>query len=228
MATTPTADLAPLGIEALAGSAREIRERLEGAIDDRQIVAFRLDQGGKVLAAAVADAFRVIAPMIVRTIKDHEIARLEKLVDALVPDVALPEHLLTEARMNAEARRTVLADGPWLTAARLSNIAGYTGQNASAQPNKWKREGKIFALRHDGVDLYPGYALDAGSQYRPLKALAPILKLFGDHLDAWDVAIWFASASSFLGGKTPKTLLKSDPERVLAAAEDEMAGVLHG
>jgi hypothetical protein len=130
--------------------------------------------------------------------------------------------------MNAEARKAVLADGNWLTAARLSKIAGFVGQNASAQPNKWKREGRIFALRHDGVDLYPGYALDPDAQYRPFKGLAPVLKLFGDELDAWDVAIWFASTNSFLGGKAPKDLLKSAPERVLAAAEDEMAGVLHG
>jgi hypothetical protein len=227
MAATSTTEFTALGIEALAGSAPEIRERLK-APDDRQIVAFRLDQGGKNIASAVAEAFRLIAPMIVRKIADRETATLEKLVDALVPAVPIPEHLLTEARMNAEARKAVLADGNWLTAARLSKIAGFVGQNASAQPNKWKREGRIFALRHDGVDLYPGYALDPDAQYRPFKGLAPVLKLFGDELDAWDVAIWFASTNSFLGGKAPKDLLKSAPERVLAAAEDEMAGVLHG
>lgn len=227
MAATSTTEFSALGIEALAGSAPEIRERLK-AFDDRQIVAFRLDQGGKNVASAVAEAFRLIAPMIVCKIADRQTATLEKLIDALVPAVPIPEHLLTEARMNAEARKAVLAEGDWLTAASLSKIAGFVGQNASAQPNKWKREGRIFALPHDGADLYPGYALDPEAQYRPVKGLAPVLKQFGVELNSWDVAIWFASVNSFLGGKVPKDLLKTDPESVLAAAEDEMAGVLHG
>lgn len=220
-------EVASFGIEQLAGSAREIRERLEGA-DDGQIVAFRLDRAGKGVAVAIGDAMRLIAPMIVRKLVDSETATLEKLVDALVPAVSPPEHLLTEARMNAEARKFVLQGAEWVNAARLSEIAGFSGQNASAQPNKWKREGKIFALRHDGCDLYPGYALDPDAQYRPVKGLAPILRAFVTELDPWDIAIWFASSNGFLGGAAPKDLLMSAPEHVLAAADDEMAGVLHG
>lgn len=227
MAATSSREIASFGIEQLAGSAREIRERLESA-DDGQIVAFRLDRAGKGVAVAIGEAMRLIAPMIVRKLVDSETATLEKLVDALVPAVSPPEHLLAEARMNAEARRAVLQGAEWLNAARLSKIAGFSGQNASAQPNKWKRDGKIFALRHDGNDLYPGYALDADAQYRPVKGLAPVLKVFGTELDAWDIAIWFASANGFLGGAAPKDLLNRAPERVLAAAEDEIAGVLHG
>ncbi|WP_313806663.1 hypothetical protein [Sphingobium sp.] len=227
MSSVPNSELASLGIEALAGSVHEIRERLKGA-DDDQIVALKLDHDSKRITAAFAEAVRLIAPMIVRKIADQENATLEKLVDALVPQVPLPEHLLTEARMNAEARKVVLESAEWLSAAQLSEIAGFSGQNASAQPNKWKREGKIFALRRNGSDYYPGYGLDADASYRPVKQLAPILKLFGDALEDWDIAIWFASANSFLGGVAPKDLLASAPDRVLAAAEDEMAGVLHG
>ncbi len=42
------------------------------------------------------------------------------------------------------------------------------------------------------------------------------------------IAIWFASVNSFLGGKIPIDLLMIAPDIVLAAVEDEMAGVLHG
>ncbi|EKU73436.1 hypothetical protein HMPREF9718_03905 [Sphingobium yanoikuyae ATCC 51230] len=130
--------------------------------------------------------------------------------------------------MNAEARTEVLMSAEWLTAAQLSELAGFSGQNASAQPNKWKRDGKIFAVRQQGNDYYPGYALDADARYRPLKGLAPILKRFGNDLEDWDIAIWFASVNSFLGGVRPMDMLKSDPDRVLAAAQDEIDGVLHG
>lgn len=130
--------------------------------------------------------------------------------------------------MNAEARKHVFETADWLTAAQLSEIAGFSGQNASAQPNKWKREGRIFAIRRSGSDYYPGYALDPDSGYRPAKGLAPILALFDSELEEWDIAIWFASVNSFLGGKIPKDLLLGAPDRVLAAAQDEVAGVLHG
>jgi hypothetical protein len=216
-----------LSIRPLTGPARTVRARLEEAGDD-QVVAFRLEHASQGAASAFAEAVRLIAPMIVRKLGDMETATLEKLVDALVPAVSPPDHLLAEARMNAEARTAVLASAEWINAARLSEIAGFTGQNASAQPNKWKREGRIFALRHGGTDLYPAYALDARARYRPVPGLAPVLKVFGDALDAWDIAIWFASANGFLGGAVPKDLLASAPERVLAAAEDEIAGVLHG
>ncbi|WP_274610336.1 hypothetical protein [Pseudomonas sp. TH31] len=42
------------------------------------------------------------------------------------------------------------------------------------------------------------------------------------------MAFWFASSNHFLGGNRPKDLLRSSPERVRSAAEEEVAGQLHG
>lgn len=227
MVATHVKELAMPGIEGLAGPANEIRERLKAARGD-QVIALKLEHANQGLALEFAEAVRLIAPLIVGRLVTRERATIEKLVDVLVPQVPIPEHLLTEARMNAQARAAVLASGDWLSAAQLSEVAGFSGQNASAQPHRWKREGRIFALRRNGSDFYPGYALDADANYRPVAGLAPILSVFGDELDEWDVAIWFASANSLLGGTAPKNLLAHAPDRVLAAAEDEMAGVLHG
>lgn len=225
MATT--SELSLISVEQLAGPAIEVRERLKFA-DDGQIVAFWLEHAGKNTASAFAETMRLIAPIIIRKLVDRETAALEKLVDALVPTVALPEHLLVEARMNAEARKAVLESSEWINAVQLSKMAGFFGRNESAQPNKWKREGRIFAIRHRGADLFPDYALDAEKQFRPLPGLAPVLKVFDNQLEGWDIAIWFASANSFLGGACPKDLLRTAPTCVLEAAQDEIAGVLHG
>ena len=135
---------------------------------------------------------------------------------------------MTEARRNAQARTVALESTDWLTAAQLSKIAGFGGQSASAQPNKWNREGRVFAMKRGGSDYYPTYGLDLGTEYRPIKGLAPVLAVFGDALDGWDIAIWFASTNSCLGGVAPMHLLATDPDRVLAAAEDEIMGVTHG
>ncbi|MBT0667353.1 hypothetical protein HT136_03095 [Novosphingobium profundi] len=227
MATIPNDDLADFDVETLAGSADEIRERLKGVHAD-QIVALKLEHTSKGTALALAEAVRLIAPMIVRKLADRQASTLEKLVDALVPSVPLPDHLLTQARMNAEARKAVFEAGEWISAADLSRAAGFSGKNGSTQPNKWKREGRIYALRKGTSDFYPGYALDPEAGFRPLPGLAPVLTVFADALDPWDIAIWFASTNSFLGGARPMDLLSRAPSRVLAAAKDEVAGVEHG
>lgn len=227
MVATHIRELAMPGVEGLAGPANEVRERLKAA-DHAHVLTLVLEQTNQKFASAFTEALRLIVPMILNglVVRDHDM--LERLVAALVPQVPLSEDFLVEARMNAEARAAVWTATDWLTAAQLSEIAGFTGANASAQPNRWKRERKIFALRRDGSDYFPGFALDRAGGYRPLKGLMPILEAFDKQLDEWDMAIWFVSANSFLGGACPMDLLATQPERVLDAAWDEVAGVLHG
>ncbi|MDE8654265.1 hypothetical protein [Novosphingobium album (ex Liu et al. 2023)] len=227
MATTYPDEAGAVAFETLSGTAAEVRKKLGSAGDD-QVVALTLEHGTPKLRQALAQAVTLITPLILARLVRRDQETLDKLIDALVPQVPPPQHVVAEARMNAEARTEVLSSAEWLTAAQLSELAGFSGRNASAQPNKWKREGKIFAFRQQGVDYYPGYALDADAGYRPLKGLAPVLNRFRNDLEDWDIAIWFASVNSFLGGVRPMDLLKRDPERVLAAAEDEIDGVLHG
>ena len=76
--------------------------------------------------------------------------------------------------------------------------------------------------------MFPIYGLDPDSGYRPLKPLKAIIDVFKGHKEGWGVAYWFASTNSFLGGKRPMDLIRSEPSHVLAAAEDEVAGVVHG
>jgi hypothetical protein len=114
----------------------------------------------------------------------------------------MAQHVLIEARMTAEARKAVLEKGDWLTAAQIAEVAGFSTSNPSAQPNKWKKEGLIFAVRHRGTDYFPGYALDPATGYRPIKTLAGVLKIFGERKDGWGLAYWFASVNSFPRGGT--------------------------
>ena len=145
---------------------------------------------------AIAEALGSLAPMVAGLIKRRQREAMDKIVDALVPTVPLPEHMLVEARMTALARSEVLASGDWLTAAQVAELAGFSPSNLSAQPNKWKKDGQSFAIRHQGMDYFPVYGLDAEAGYRPLKSLAPILAVFGATKDGWGLAYWFASANS--------------------------------
>lgn len=215
------------GVGTLAGTPGEIGEQLRHSGAERAI-ALTFAHESERTVRAIADALGSLAPMVAGLIKRRQRETLDKIVDALVPSVPLPAHMMAEARMTAHARSDVLASGDWLTAAQVAELAGFSTSNLSAQPNRWKKEGQIFAIRHRGLDYFPAYGLDAEAGYRPSKALAPILVAFGTAKDGWGLAYWFASASGFLGGQRPQDLLPRSPDRVLAAAADEMAEIAHG
>ena len=215
------------GFDALTGTPEQVRKRLDHHAAER-VIALTLEHGSAQAVEALAKTFVNIAPLVGAVLERRQQAALDAIVEALVPDVPPPRHMVIEARMTAEARKEVLESASWLTAAQVADAAGFSKTNPSAQPNKWKKEGRIFAVRHRGVDYFPGYALDAGAGYRPLKGLADILAIFKGRKDDWGLAYWFASANSFLGGRRPQDVLAEEPNQVAAAAADELAGVTHG
>ena len=70
----------------------------------------------------------------------------------------------------------------------MAELAGIQPKNPSAQPHKWKKDGAIFAIHHKGTDYYPLYALNADDNFRPNKALAEVIKIFGDRKTGWGLA----------------------------------------
>jgi hypothetical protein len=215
------------GFDTLTGTPEQVRKRLDHHAAE-QVIAFTLKHGSASAVEALAKTFVNIAPLVRAVLERRQQAALQSIVEALVPDVPPPQHMVIEARMTAQARKEVLENANWMTAAQVAEAAGFSMANPSAQPNKWKKEGRIFAVRHRGVDYFPGYALDARASYRPLKGLAKVLAIFEGRKDDWGLAYWFSSTNSFLGGKRPQDVLGVEPERVASAAEDELAGVAHG
>ena len=215
------------GFRAFTGTPEQIRKSLDH-VGAEQVIALTLEHGSGSAVRALADAVVGMAPLIQAILERREQEAIYSIIEALVPKVTPPQHLLIEARMAAEARKGVLDSGDWLTAAQVAELAGFSPSNPSAQPNKWKRERAIFALRHHGVDYFPGYALDPAAGYRPLRELALVLAVFKEKKDDWGLAYWFASVNSFLGGERPQDLLRAHSDRVVAAAEDELIGAAHG
>jgi len=227
MAGFKTVEIVTSGVGTLAGTPTEIGEQLR-ASGAEHAIALTFAHGSKRMVRIIADTLGSLAPMMVTLVEQRQREALNKIVDALVPTVVPPEHLMKEARMAAQARNKVLASGDWLTAAQIAELAGFSASNLSAQPNKWKRDGQVFAIRHQNTDYFPAYGLDSKAGHRPLKHLAPVLAVFGAEKDGWGLAYWFASVNSFLGGKRPQDLLAMLPQRVLAAAVDEMTELGHG
>lgn len=216
------------GVSTLVGTPKEVLAHLGKSQADRVLVL----------------AFERIKPSVFQTLEENftqvassmfdvlqarqERESLERLAEVMVPRTPPSPRLLKEAAMLVRARKAVLESGDWLTAADIAQLAGLSTRNPSAQPNKWKKQGQIFAIHHGGVDYFPGYGLDRDAGFRPLKALAQVMATLGARKDAWGMAYWFRSDNSFLGGQRPQDLLASAPQRVMDAATDEVQEVAHG
>lgn len=210
----------------LVGTPREVRSWLDKS-KARKVIVLSVDEPDSKRAGQLAETLLIVAGLIGKSLQEQDERTFKDLVNALVPKAPPSPILLKEAVMQGRARKAVLEGANWLTAAEVAKVAGLSAGNPSAQPNKWKRQGQIFAIRHQGMDYFPDYGLDADAGYRPRKSLKPILDVFGTEKDGWGLAYWFLAANSFLGGRKPQDVLASEPELVLAAAKDEMAEVAH-
>ncbi|SFB61794.1 hypothetical protein [Azotobacter beijerinckii] len=216
------------GVSTLAGTLKEVQARLGKSHADRVLVV-TFDHVKPTVFEALAENFANVASSMFEVLLERqERESLERLAEVLVPRTPPTPRLLKEAAMLVQARKAVLESGDWLTAAEVAELAGLSTRNPSAQPNKWKKQGQIFAINHVGVDYFPGYGLDREADFRPIKALAKVIEVFAGHKDSWGMAYWFRSDNSLLGGKRPQDLLASTPDRVVAAALDEVQEVTHG
>ncbi|HEY0587855.1 MAG TPA: hypothetical protein VGD52_17095 [Pseudoduganella sp.] len=219
--------LAPHNIPTLTGTPDEVGRQLK-VLHNGQVIALVLEHSSKFEALALERALGQLVQLLDKSIADQNEKTLNSLVETLVPRIPPPPALVKEAAMIAKAQKAVLEGADWVTAKQVAEMAGMSDRNPSAQPNKWKRDGAIFAITLNGNDYYPGYGLDRDRGFKPLESLKKIISEFGGTKSGWGLAYWFQSVNSFLGGKRPMDLLVSAPEKVIAAAADEMEGVVHG
>jgi len=215
-------------VSTLAGTPKEILARLGKSHADRVLVVAFDHVKPKVFETLAENITNVTSSMLEVLLERHDRESLERLVEVLMPPAPPPPRLLKEAAMQVRARKAVLESGDWLTAAHIAQLADLSTRDPSAQPNKWKKQGAIFAINHGGIDYFPAYGLDRDAGFRPLKALAEVIEVFAGHKDGWGMAYWFQSDNSYLGGKRPQDLLAAEPERVVRAAVDEIQDVAHG
>ena len=180
------------------------------------------------LTAQAEEIAATLFNMAYRKLLEMSNAQYEELVDTLMPRTVISPLKLRKAIMEARAKEAVTQSGRYLTSQQLAEVAGLSPTNPSAQPNKWKSAGRIFAVNFKGTDYYPDFGLDPEDNYRPYDGLKPILEVFSNKKSPWKIAFWFQSPNGSLNYRAPQDVLQEDPEQVLAAARDEVQGVQHG
>lgn len=132
-----------------------------------------------------------------------------------------------QERLRQRAATAVLNNTEWMTSAEVDGLVpgAEKRSNAHARANRLLSDGKVFAIEHGGRKRYPRYAFDALGT--PYPAVREILQIFGD-TSAFRVASWFESTSAALDGRRPRELIDGDPDAVIRAAREHVAGVVHG
>ena len=147
----------------------------------------------------------------------------QDVLDALTPKERGPlsSAAVLQARRNAQARSELLDEFGALTSAEVADAAGSRAGNRSALANRWRDEGRVFAVRVGDQQLYPAFQF--GEDGRPLEAVVAALALLGPGgLSDWQTALWFTSPNGWLGGRRPVDLLGEEPAAVAGAAEREV------
>jgi hypothetical protein len=173
---------------------------------------------GSVISGALAD-------LVSRIVLHSELlraAKRESLVQLLTQDIPLRPVDMRIAKLQARALDNIYQGTPWLSAKQIGLWGKHGKANPSAAAHRWKTNGQLFALRRDGRNMYPQYALR--SDFTPHPVIKQILATL-PHLGGVQLAGWFESTSAFLGGRRPRELVAQHPERVLLAAQD---AALHG
>lgn len=148
------------GVSTLIGTPKEARASLSRSHADRVLVV-SFDQVNLSVFEVLAENFANVASSMYEVLQERQDPKsLERLAEVFVTRKPPSPRLLKEAAMLVQARKAVLESGDWLTAADIAQVAQLSTRNPSAQPNKWKKQGQIFAISHGGVDYFPGYGLD--------------------------------------------------------------------
>jgi hypothetical protein len=102
------------------------------------------------------------------------------------------------------------------TADEIAEQSTSKATNKSAIASRWQSEGKIFSVRFEGRNLFPRFQFKDGS---PIPVVAKVIQLMPEHMSGWDFAFFFYNPNSYIGGRRPFEMIRSNPGRVLSLAK---------
>jgi hypothetical protein len=153
------------------------------------------------------------SPLVIQVEDLESLSKVAKDAGEIVAGAAPEEQNLDKDSL--AWRRAFVSNYKCLTAEAVANESGNTARNRSAIASRWTTEKKIFSVRFENKTFYPKFQFKDGS---PIPAIGEVLELFPGHFTGWDIAFFFTSPNSYLSGRKPVDLLRTDPERIVALA----------
>ena len=146
-------------------------------------------------------------------VREHHIDKLLEIIADDIPSASTDAELEIENE-NAKMRAAYLAEVTLLTATQVRAQSGLNPRNKSEPASRWKREGKIFAVRKGVSYFYPAFQFENG---QPRPVIRKILAEIADRFTPWQIAFWFESGNGWLDGEEPQNCLDRIEDVVMAA-----------
>jgi hypothetical protein len=142
----------------------------------------------------------------------------DELAERMLPEVPVPSPAqATLAQRESQARWSMLEEFGAFTSEELADQRSQA-KNRHALANRWRSEGKVFAVELRGRQLYPGFQFDPET-FAPEPIVAEVLTaLPREQMSDWEVALWWVASDPWLDGDRPVDLMREDPEMVTKAA----------
>ena len=211
---------APAAIELMPDEVEKVSERLQ-----RKIKAE--NQRGELMrwiligaeSEREAEVIQTTALLAMRIIRQHrkEITErhIETLLQIYLQDETPAEFDRELERDNAELRARFLREVPTCTAAEIHEFQhGSRSSNPSEPASRWKREGRVFAVRDGRVLRFPSFQFAGGS---PRPVIRNVLMRLPEGMTSWQTAFWFWSGNGWLNGRTPADALENENDVLYAA-----------
>jgi hypothetical protein len=211
-------------LESFFGLLPEVSNRMAamGQNEDTKIVALTILGITDQHAARLSNGFKNSRAVQQYLYGDLDPEFYDFIVDALVPKVFPTPTLLMQEKLHTAVKRQMINSGDFATAEQINAIAALSAPSSRIRPNQWSRRRLIFSFTHDGVTYFPIYALQADRNFSPNPAISSVLEIFGMQKGGLECAAWFASVNNSLDGLSPKEVLRSEPAKVISAAQKEM------
>jgi DNA-binding winged helix-turn-helix (wHTH) protein len=153
---------------------------------------------------------------IVSSINFREERRVEELIDDLLPPVGAPTAASIErARQEAQLRFRILKDFGAHSGPDVAALGQSAASNRSQTAHRWRQQGRIFAVHHQGALLYLAFQFEHDGRPRPV--IERVIERLGPMSD-WDLAYWFVAGHRLLDGRLPVDVLAENEEAVVRAA----------
>ena len=168
------------------------------------------------LARLIERAVETLPPIAAERRTQLTEANIEKILDVILADAPRPRIDIELDIDNARLRSQNLRETRLLTAKEVRDASGLRPRNKSEPASRWKREGKLFAVRRSGIDFFPAFQFVDGV---PRPVIKEILANLPKGTTSWQTAMWFASANGWLDGAAPQAATaRPSPDRSSKAA----------
>ena len=208
-------ELTPEDFKGVSGRLREKLKATEEPGDDLRewmLIGARSRGQREIVRRVVAAVGRIAE----HRLKEMSERNIETLVDLYLEGEERTDVDREIEQDNAGLRARYLLETPAWTAADIHGIMhGEQLSNPSEPASRWKREGRVFAVRAGRAYLFPRFQFADGA---PRPVVKEVLKRLPGDMTPWQIAFWFRSGNGWLDGKSPEETL-DDGDSVLTAAD---------